>query len=215
MSTPGNRSRQTDAVTIRNSAKVPMREFDKPAEIFSFHGLEDRKEHIVVALGDWNNVDPPLVRLHSECLTGDVFRSRKCDCGEQLNQAVEEIYDHSGFLVYLRQEGRGIGLYNKIDAYRLQDEGMDTFAANNHLGFPDDLRSFKVAGDMLKAVGCTRLILLSNNPGKKAQLEANGIEVVEVKPTRVFNNRHNIDYLRAKADTARHNIKLPCKPTRA
>ena len=117
-----------------------------------------------------------------------------------MNQAIEEIYEHGGFLVYLRQEGRGIGLYNKIDAYRLQDQGMDTFAANNHLGFPDDLRNFKVAGDMLRAIGCSRVMLLSNNPNKKSQLEA---------------NKHNIDYLRAKADAARHNINLPTKPNGA
>ena len=199
----------TDQVTVRNSALVPIRDYDKPSSIFSFYGLEDGEEHVVVALGDWQNVDVPLVRLHSECLTGDIFQSRKCDCGEQLNQGIEEIYQHGGFIVYLRQEGRGIGLYNKIDAYRLQAQGMDTFAANNHLGFANDLRNFKVAADMLKALGHDKIILLSNNPEKKAQLEENGVQVVKTRETGVFHNEHNIHYLSAKVTTTSHKITLP------
>lgn len=198
-----------DQVTVRNSAMVPIREYEKPAEIFSFYGLEDGEEHVVIALGDWKNVEVPLVRLHSECLTGDIFYSRKCDCGDQLNQGIEEVYEHGGFIVYLRQEGRGIGLYNKIDAYRLQAQGMDTFAANNHLGFASDLRDFKVAADMLKAVGCDKITLLSNNPEKKAQLEANGVTVVKARSTHVYHNKHNINYLRAKVSTTHHNMDLP------
>ena len=200
------------AVTVRNSARLPLRGLEAPAEVFSFSGLEDGKEHVVLALGDWRKVDLPLVRLHSECLTGDVFHSLRCDCGEQLNQAIRDINAHGGFLVYLRHEGRGIGLYNKIDAYRLQDQGMDTYAANHQLGFPDDLRNFRAAGEMLQAIGCERVILLSNNPVKRSQLEASGIEVVEVRPTGVFHNRHNIDYLRAKVDAARHTMDLPQEP---
>ncbi|PWW40328.1 GTP cyclohydrolase II [Idiomarina loihiensis] len=198
-----------DQVTVRNSALVPIRNYDKPSEIFSFYGLEDGEEHVVFALGDWKNVEVPLVRLHSECLTGDVFHSRKCDCGEQLNQGIEEIYQHGGFIVYLRQEGRGIGLYNKIDAYNLQAQGMDTFAANNHLGFANDLRNFKVAADMLKALGHNKIILLSNNPEKKAHLEANGVQVVKEQETGVFHNEHNIPYLSAKVTTTHHKIALP------
>jgi GTP cyclohydrolase II len=195
-------------VQIRNSALVPIRGYEKPTEIFSFYGLDDNEEHIVMALGDWENVEVPLVRLHSECLTGDVFQSEKCDCGEQLAQGIDEIYKHGGFMVYLRQEGRGIGLYNKIDAYRLQAQGMDTFKANNHLGFADDLRNFKVAADMLKALGHDKIILLSNNPDKRAQLEKHGVTVVEEISTGVFSNDNNITYLQTKVKHCAHSINL-------
>jgi len=195
-------------VQVRNSAMVPINGYEKPVEIFSFYGLDDAEEHIVLALGDWENVEVPLVRLHSECLTGDVFQSEKCDCGEQLDQGISEIYQRGGFLVYLRQEGRGIGLYNKIDAYRLQAQGMDTFKANNHLGFADDLRNFKVAADMLKALGHDKITLLSNNPDKRAQLEKHGITVTEDMATGVFSNANNISYLETKVKHSAHNINL-------
>ncbi len=198
-----------EIVQVRNSAVVPIRGYDRPTEIFSFYGLDDGEEHIVMALGDWRTVDVPLVRLHSECLTGDVFFSQKCDCGEQLDQAIEEIYKHGGFLVYLRQEGRGIGLYNKIDAYRLQSKGMDTYQANNELGFADDLRDFKVAADMLRAMGHNRVRLLSNNPQKRKQLERYGIEVLENLNTGVFCNDQNHAYLKTKVEKSDHSIHLP------
>ncbi|WP_249348565.1 GTP cyclohydrolase II [Pseudoalteromonas citrea] len=201
--------KSSEVVSVRNSTLVPLGDYAKPSEMFSFYGLEDGKEHIVIALGDWENVEVPLVRLHSECLTGDVFNSRKCDCGEQLEQSINEIYEHGGFVVYLRQEGRGIGLYNKIDAYRLQQQGIDTFTANTHLGFEDDQRSFKVAADMLTAIGVKKVILLSNNPDKKAQLEANGMSVEKMQNTGVFHNEHNYNYLLAKVKNSNHKINLP------
>jgi len=196
-------------VTIRNSAFINLSNLDKPAEIFSFNGLYDDKEHVLLALGDWKIDKVPLVRLHSECLTGDVFHSLKCDCGQQLNQAIEEIYSHGGFLIYLRQEGRGIGLYNKIDAYRLQNEGVDTYKANNQLGFPNDLRDYKIAAEMLKAMKCKKLILLSNNPDKKRHLESNGIQVLEERTTGVFINPHNQQYIRSKVEQSAHKILCP------
>ncbi len=196
-------------VSIRNSASVSLAGIEKKSEFFSFHNLEDKKEHIAVGLGDWQTCQTPLVRIHSECMTGDVFGSSKCDCGNQLQEAIEEISKEGGFILYLRQEGRGIGLYNKIDAYCLQNQGMDTFEANKNLGFPDDMRSFKVAAEMILALGHNKVKLMSNNPIKRKQLTENGVQVVEAIKTSVFCNPYNYDYLQAKINTTQHDITLP------
>ena len=135
------------------------------AEIVSFHGLKTEKEHVAVIFKQADKTsDVPLVRMHSECLTGDVFHSSRCDCGEQLEETINRMGESGGIILYLRQEGRGIGLYNKIDAYRLQSQGMNTYEANNHLGFDDDLRDFTEAAQMLKALGVTKVRLVTNNP---------------------------------------------------
>lgn len=127
------------------------------AELLSFHGLKTDKEHVAVIFKSADKTqDIPLVRMHSECLTGDVFHSSRCDCGEQLDETIRIMGETGGVILYLRQEGRGIGLYNKIDAYRLQSEGMNTYEANNHLGFGDDLRDFTEAAEMLRALGTTK-----------------------------------------------------------
>ena len=143
------------------------RNSDIPAEIISFTDLKDGKEHIAMV---FNNADTeqdvPLIRMHSECLTGDVFYSSRCDCGEQLNECIEMMHEQGGILLYLRQEGRGIGLYNKIDAYVLQSQGMNTYEANNHLGFADDLRDFSDAVLMLNALNLSHVKLMTNNPKK-------------------------------------------------
>ncbi|MFF5439613.1 GTP cyclohydrolase II [Streptomyces achromogenes] len=197
------------AATPRARVRVPLRFADgygADAELVTFHGLTDGREHLAVVLGDPGPV--PLVRLHSECLTGDVFGSARCDCGPQLREAVERIADRGGILLYLRQEGRGIGLYNKIDAYALQDEGLDTYAANAALGLPEDARDYTAAAQMLTALGVTELDLLSNNPDKAAQLRALGIAVRDRVPTGVFTTAHNIHYLRAKALQTRHTLPL-------
>ena len=154
------------------------------AEILSFHGLKTDKEHVAIIFKQADQTqDMPLVRMHSECLTGDVFHSSRCDCGEQLEETINRMGESGGIILYLRQEGRGIGLYNKIDAYRLQSQGMNTYEANNHLGFDDDLRDFTEAAQMLEALGVNKIRLVTNNPKKIRELSEYGIEIGEVVNT--------------------------------
>jgi GTP cyclohydrolase II len=174
----------------------------------TFTGLADGKEHLALALGDIAGADVPLVRPHSECLTGDVFGSERCDCGPQLREAVERIATAGGYLLYLRQEGRGIGLYAKLDAYALQDLGLDTYAANRALGHADDERDYTAAVQMLTALGAGTVDLLTNNPDKPAQLRAQGIDVRTVLPTRVHASDANVRYLQAKVAHTQHTIDL-------
>jgi GTP cyclohydrolase II len=183
--------------------------------MFTFEGLVDAREHVAVSLGDWSPEDSrrgartPLVRLHSECLTGDVLGSARCDCGPQLQEAVTRIAAEGGYLLYLRQEGRDIGLYNKIDAYALQEQGLDTYEANRALGFAEDQRDYTVAVQMLRALGVDRLRLLSNNPDKAAQLEDAGIRVEQRVHTGLHVGPGNVDYLAAKARHGGHVLHLP------
>ena len=206
--------------TVRNHVLVPMRFADgysTTARVFTFTGLCDGREHLAVALGnraaavgpDRHDGPPPLVRLHSECLTGDVFGSQRCDCGPQLREAVELIAQVGGYLLYLRQEGRGIGLYAKLDAYALQDAGLDTYEANVALGHGEDERDYTAAAQMLIALGADRVRLLSNNPDKEVQLEACGIEVAQRIPTGVHMSAANVRYLATKASHTSHTIELP------
>ncbi|MFE9424067.1 GTP cyclohydrolase II [Kitasatospora sp. NPDC006697] len=188
---------------IRTRVTVPLRFGDGyavDAEFITFHDLADGAEHLALGLGDPSAAAVPLVRLHSECLTGDVFGSARCDCGPQLREAVQRIAEHGGYLLYLRQEGRGIGLYNKLDAYRLQDAGLDTYAANAALGLPEDARDYTAAAQMLHALDAARIDLLSNNPDKAAQLAAHGITVADRTPTGVHASPSNLRYLRAKVN---------------
>ena len=165
----------------------------------------DGKEHMVIALGDLTSQTAPLVRLHSECLTGDALGSLRCDCGPQLREAMRRIaVEQCGAILYLRQEGRGIGLGNKIRAYALQDAGADTVEANQQLGFPDDARDYGLAVALLGEVGISRLRLLTNNPRKVSSLEAKGVEVVERVPLRVGENPHNESYLATKRQRLGH-----------
>ena len=197
---------------IRTHVVVPLRFADgyrTSADVFTFTGLADGLEHLALGLGDWRTADAPLVRPHSECLTGDVFGSERCDCGPQLRESVERIADAGGLLLYLRQEGRGIGLYAKLDAYALQDGGLDTYAANRALGHADDERDYTAAAQMLTALGTTSVRLLTNNPDKAAQLTALGIDVVEQLPTGVHLTRANAGYLRAKREHTAHTLDLP------
>src|SRR5437763_4569234 len=187
--------------TIRTQVSVPLRFADgyaTTARIFSFNGLVDGQENLAFGLGDRaaavtsaGRGPVPLVRPHSECLTGDVFGSQRCDCGPQLREAVERIADSGGFLLYLRQEGRGIGLYDKLDAYALQDSGLDTYEANLALGHEEDERDYTVAAQMLHCLGLSRIALLSNNPDKAAQLAGLGVTVVERVPTGLHLSRAN------------------------
>jgi len=204
---------------VRTRVRVPLRFGDgwsTTAEVLTFDGLVDGREHLLLALGDWQEAldrsaaggEAPLVRPHSECLTGDVFGSERCDCGPQLREAVERIAETGGFLLYLRQEGRGIGLYAKLDAYALQDAGLDTYEANLALGRGEDERDYRAAAQMLLAVGARRVRLLSNNPDKAAQLEAHGVVVAEHVPTRVHLSPANARYLAAKRDHTAHTLDL-------
>ncbi|MCC5479789.1 GTP cyclohydrolase II [Streptomyces barringtoniae] len=201
----------TPAATPRSRVRVPLRFHDGysvDAELVTFHGLADGQEHVAVVLGAPTPGTVPLVRLHSECLTGDVFGSARCDCGPQLREAVERIADRGGVLLYLRQEGRGIGLYNKLDAYALQDQGLDTYEANAALGLPEDARDYTAAAQMLAALGIGELDLLSNNPDKAEQLRDLDVVVRERVPTGVFTTAHNVRYLRAKVLQTRHTLPL-------
>ncbi len=182
---------------------------DIDAELLSFRGLKTDKEHVALIFKAADKAaKTPIVRMHSECLTGDVFHSSRCDCGEQLDETINRMAQEGGILLYLRQEGRGIGLYNKIDAYHLQSQGMNTYEANNHLGFGDDLRDFSEAAQMLKALGIEKIKLVTNNPKKMKELQEFGIELEEVLPTHVHIKSGNESYLKAKATHGKHRLKF-------
>ncbi|MBI4942312.1 MAG: GTP cyclohydrolase II [Actinobacteria bacterium] len=207
------------AATVRTTVTVPLRFADgwtTTSDVFTFDGLADGKEHLAIGLGDWRAAlagrtpaGRALVRPHSECLTGDVLGSLRCDCGPQLREAAERITGAGGFLLYLRQEGRGIGLYAKLDAYALQDDGLDTYAANRALGRADDERDYTAAAQMLQALGAGEIDLLSNNPDKAVQLEGLGVRVAHRVPTAVHLSTANARYLQAKVTHTAHTIALP------
>ena len=216
----GTRPDTPPVATVRTRISVPLRFADgyaTTARVFTFDGLVDGAEHLAMGLGDWRKaVDRSasggpavLVRPHSECLTGDVFGSQRCDCGPQLREAVERITEAGGVLLYLRQEGRGIGLYAKLDAYALQDAGLDTYQANVALGHGEDERDYTVAGQMLHALAVRRVRLLTNNPDKANQLAGLGVDVTERIPTGVHISAANVRYLAAKARHSAHTLDLP------
>jgi len=192
-------------LTIVTRARLPVAGAED-TEIVAFRTPESPDEHVALLIGQPGGA-PPLVRLHSECLTGDVLGSLKCDCGPQLHAAIRAIADSGwGVLLYLRQEGRGIGLINKLRAYALQDQGFDTVDANTRLGFAVDARDFGVAGRMLGLLGQDRVRLLTNNPAKVAGLEAAGIAVVERVPHSLPPNPHNERYIATKRDRTGHQL---------
>ena len=205
--------------TIRRQVTLPLRFADgytTAARVFTFDGLVDGLEHLALGLGGY--AEPPqkeaplpaepLVRPHSECLTGDVFGSQRCDCGAQLREAVQRIAEVGGYLLYLRQEGRGIGLYSKLDAYLLQDSGLDTYEANLALGHREDERDYTVAAQMLKALELPSVALLSNNPDKAAQLTRLGVTVTACVPTQVHLSEANAGYLATKAGRGAHTLQI-------
>lgn len=193
------------ALTIAARAKLPV-SASLDSEIVAFRSADDPSEHVALIVGQRDGT-PPLVRLHSECLTGDVLGSLKCDCGPQLSGALERIADAGwGVLLYLRQEGRGIGLINKLRAYQLQDQGFDTVDANIRLGFPVEARDFAIAARMLDLLNIDTVRLLTNNPQKVARLEAAGIAVVERLPLALLGNPHNERYLATKRDRTGHQL---------
>ncbi len=179
-----------------------------PWGTFRMHGFEDPstgKEHLVLSLGEFDDGEPVLARIHSECLTGDALFSMRCDCGFQLQEAMKRISEQGrGVLLYLRQEGRGIGLLNKIKAYHLQDGGADTVEANEQLGFAADMRDYSMCITMLEHLGIKQVRLMTNNPRKLDALKKFGVPVVEREPLQVGKNRHNEGYLATKAGKLGH-----------
>ncbi|MBC9720984.1 MAG: GTP cyclohydrolase II [Lactobacillus sp.] len=170
----------------------------------------EKREHLLLTKGDiQNGQSPTLVRVHSECLTGDVFGSHRCDCGEQLHEAMRMIEEEgTGAILYLRQEGRGIGLRNKLKAYQLQEQGLDTYEANIELGFAPDERDYHFAADILKSIGATSIRLLTNNPDKVAELQQDGITIVERVPIETVPQKENQAYLKTKKDKFRHYLSV-------
>jgi GTP cyclohydrolase II len=199
------------AATIRRRIGIPLRfgdGYSTNATVISFTGLADGQQHVAFELGRPAGAELPLVRLHSECLTGDVFGSQRCDCGPQLREAVERITKRGGYVLYLRQEGRGIGLYDKLDAYELQDRGLDTYDANLALGHRADERDYTSAAQMLQALGASRIELLSNNPDKATELALMGITIARQVPTALHLNGTNAAYLATKARRGGHDLVL-------
>ncbi|MDJ0642462.1 MAG: GTP cyclohydrolase II [Erythrobacter sp.] len=204
-----DRYTEAGALRIITRARLPVTA-SEDAEIIAFRSTADTREHVALIIGEQCGDRPPLVRLHSECLTGDILGSLKCDCGPQLDAALHAMAEHArrdggwGALLYLRQEGRGIGLINKLRAYRLQDQGFDTVDANQRLGLPDEARDFPVAARMLELIGATTIRLLTNNPAKVDALTAAGIAVAERVQHQLPDNPHNARYLATKRDRSGH-----------
>ena len=188
-----------------SEARLPTRfgEF----RVIGFRAQYDPDEHVALVMGDIADADPVLIRVHDQCVTGDVFGSLRCDCGPQLEEAQKLIAEEGrGLILYMRQEGRGIGLHNKIRAYALQEQGLDTVEANEALGFPADKRDYGIGMQILVDLGVKRLRLLTNNPAKRAGLEGYGLEVVERVPIEIHPNPHNLRYLETKRDKMGHDI---------
>ena len=189
-------------------------EVDMPTEhghfrIVPFKQKSNGQEHFALIKGTWNEDEPILVRVHSSCATGDILGSKRCDCGEQLHKAMQMIENEGkGIIIYMQQEGRGIGLMNKIAAYKLQEEGMDTVEANVHLGFKPDEREYGCGAQMLRHLGVHKMRLLTNNPVKRVGLEAYGLEIVENVPIEVTPNEYDYRYLKTKKERMGHNLHI-------
>ncbi len=195
--------RKRSLVKKIETIKLPTDELD--FELHLYEGLFDNQTHLALTTGNYLESESVLVRVHSECLTGDVFKSLRCDCGKQLNAAIEAISkNESGVIVYLRQEGRGIGLKHKIKAYKLQEQGLDTVEANQELGFEPDLRDYGVGAQILKDLGANKLTVLTNNPKKLIGLEGHGLEIVSRAPIIVKAGKENEKYLDTKQKKLGH-----------
>jgi 3,4-dihydroxy 2-butanone 4-phosphate synthase/GTP cyclohydrolase II len=178
-------------------------------QLHAFKDTSNNQDHLALVKGEWKEDEPVLVRVHSSCLTGDIFGSCRCDCGPQLNTAMQMIEkEGKGVIVYMNQEGRGIGLVNKLKAYKLQEEGFDTFDANVKLGFKPDQRDYGIGAQILRALNISKMRLMSNNPKKRTGLIGYGLEVVENVALEIESNEHNEGYLKTKRDKMGHQLKL-------
>ncbi len=178
-------------------------------DLYLYRNTNTDEEHLALVKGTWEQNEPVLVRVHSSCMTGDIFGSCRCDCGPQLNKAMEMIEEEGkGVIVYMNQEGRGIGLTNKLKAYKLQEEGLDTLEANIKLGFKGDERDYGIGAQIIRDLGITKLRLLSNNPTKRTGLIGYGLEIIENVPLEIESNEHNELYLKTKRDKMGHSLKL-------
>jgi 3,4-dihydroxy 2-butanone 4-phosphate synthase / GTP cyclohydrolase II len=176
-------------------------------KLIAFQEKASSNEHLALIKGSWKADEPVMVRVHSSCFTGDILGSLRCDCGEQLHQAMKMVEEQgAGVILYMSQEGRGIGLLNKLKAYRLQEEGMDTVEANLHLGFQTDQRDYGVGAQILRHLGVSKIRLLTNNPKKRVGLIGYGLEIVDNLPLHVEPNPHNEKYLETKRDKLGHEI---------
>ena len=194
---------------IEKTIDVKMPTDQGDFQLHAFKDTTNNQDHLVLVKGEWDENEPILVRVHSSCITGDIFGSCRCDCGPQLHVAMDMIEkEGKGVIVYMNQEGRGIGLVNKLKAYKLQEEGFDTFDANVKLGFKPDQRDYGIGAQILRALNVKKMRLLSNNPKKRTGLIGYGIEIVENVPLEIESNEHNEAYLRTKRDKMGHQLKL-------
>jgi 3,4-dihydroxy 2-butanone 4-phosphate synthase/GTP cyclohydrolase II len=176
--------------------------------IVPFKQKSNGVEHVALIKGQWEQNEPILTRVHSSCMTGDIFGSMRCECGDQLHKAMEMIdKEGKGVIVYMMQEGRGIGIFNKIAAYKLQDQGLDTVEANLHLGFNPDERDYGVGAQILSNLGVSKMKLMTNNPIKRVGLEGYGLEVTKVIPLEVEPNKFNQKYMKTKRDRMGHHLR--------
>jgi 3,4-dihydroxy 2-butanone 4-phosphate synthase/GTP cyclohydrolase II len=177
-------------------------------KLIAFKEKNTSNEHLALIKGEWKENEPVLVRVHSSCFTGDILGSLRCDCGDQLHKAMQMVEaNNSGIILYMNQEGRGIGLVNKLKAYKLQEDGMDTVEANLHLGFPMDKRDYGVGAQILRYLGVRQIKLISNNPKKRMGLSGYGLEIVETIPIQIASNPHNEKYLNTKRDKLGHSLR--------
>jgi 3,4-dihydroxy 2-butanone 4-phosphate synthase / GTP cyclohydrolase II len=198
---------QSESLIERGEEVILPTQYGK-FKIIPFRQKSNGAEHVALIKGEWGVNEPVFVRVHSSCMTGDIFGSMRCECGDQLHKSMEMIEKAGkGVIVYMMQEGRGIGLLNKIAAYKLQDQGLDTIEANLHLGFKADERDYGVGAQILRNLGITKMRLLTNNPVKRVGLEGFGLEVVEILPIEIKPNKHNQRYLKTKRDRMGHHLR--------